>query len=57
MIIHAFDTNIKSNPNFVIFISSDETDGDVLTGIGSWLISHHCAVSTENKLQFDYNSC
>ena len=26
MIIHAFDTNIKSNPNFVIFISSDETD-------------------------------
>ena len=57
MIIHAFDTNIKSNPNFVIFISSDETDGDVLTGIGSWLISHRCAVSTENKLQFDYNSC
>ena len=39
MIIHAFDTNIKSNPNFVISISSDETDGDMLTGIGWYLIT------------------
>ena len=33
MIIHASDTNIKHNPNFVIFISSDETDGDSRAGI------------------------